>query len=199
MKKLLAQKDRFNTVATVRSKSSGSKLVSTGIPESALVEFDLAAAAAAADGAPSPAAAGLSAALQDADALIIATSGVPQIKWLSLIPVMIAKLTGKEGVRPEFTWKQGQMPEQVRQGRCTGSSVKPGSCAGVFAKVWSMYCCCRSLERMQHGSGWQQLTVVTTHVWLSTSPWPSFGRSSSSCLHLRGMLLCRQLTMSSVH
>lgn len=37
-----------------------------------------------------------------------------QIKYLSLIPVILAKLTGKEGVRPEFTWKQGQMPEQVR-------------------------------------------------------------------------------------
>jgi hypothetical protein len=36
-----------------------------------------------------------------------------QIKYLSLIPVMLAKITGKEGVRPEFSWKQGQMPEQV--------------------------------------------------------------------------------------
>lgn len=113
VKKLLEQKDKYNTVATVRSKSSGSKLVSSGLADSALVEFDLAAAAAAPAGASSPAAAGLATALQGADALIIATSGVPQIKWLSLIPVMLAKLTGKEGVRPDFIWKQGQMPEQV--------------------------------------------------------------------------------------
>lgn len=109
IKRLLDQKDKFDAVATVRSRSSASKLTSSGLPESALVEFDLAAA----DGASSPAAAGLVAALQGADALIIATSGVPQIKWLSLLPVMLAKLTGKEGVRPEFSWKQGQWPEQV--------------------------------------------------------------------------------------
>lgn len=108
IKKLLAEPEYFSPVATVRSKSSAGKVTSEGLPESALVEFDLAAAAAA-----GTAPASLTAALQGADALVIATSGVPQIKPLSLIPVMWAKLTGKEGVRPEFTWKQGQMPEQV--------------------------------------------------------------------------------------
>jgi NAD(P)-dependent dehydrogenase (short-subunit alcohol dehydrogenase family) len=108
VKKLLDQKDQFTALATVRSKSSGNRLLADGLPESSLIEFDLATAAA--DGS-TPAS--LTAALQGADALIIATSGVPQIKYLSLIPVFWAKLTGKEGVRPEFTWKQGQMPEQV--------------------------------------------------------------------------------------
>jgi uncharacterized protein YbjT (DUF2867 family) len=108
VKKLLEQHSTYSVVATVRSKSSAGKLTSEGLPESNLVEFDLAAAAAA-----GAAPAGLTAALQGADALVIATSGVPQIKPLSLIPVIWAKITGKEGVRPEFTWKQGQMPEQV--------------------------------------------------------------------------------------
>ncbi len=31
------------------------------------------------------------------------------------LQVFWAKLTGQEGVRPEFTWKAGQMPEQVCQ------------------------------------------------------------------------------------
>lgn len=121
VKKLLAQKDKYDTVATVRSRSSGSKLVSGGLPESALVEFDLAAAATA--GGTSAETAKLTAALQGADALIIATSAVPQIKWLSMIPVMLAKITGKEGVRPEFTWKQGQKPEQVTQSASTMQQV----------------------------------------------------------------------------
>jgi hypothetical protein len=108
VKKLLEQPNAFSPIATVRSKGNAGKLTSEGLPESAVVEFDLAAAAAA--GAAPP---GLSAALKGADALVIATSGVPQIKPLSLIPVIWAKITGKEGVRPEFTWKQGQMPEQV--------------------------------------------------------------------------------------
>jgi hypothetical protein len=45
---------------------------------------------------------------------VIATSAVPKIKPLSLIPVMLAKITKKEGVRPQFTFKENQMPEQAR-------------------------------------------------------------------------------------
>lgn len=48
-----------------------------------------------------------------ADALVLATSGVPKLKPLSLIKVFWAKLTGQQGVRPDFEWKEGQMPEQV--------------------------------------------------------------------------------------
>lgn len=75
VKKLLAQPDTFTPIATVRSKGSAGKLTAEGLPESALVEFDLAAAAAA--GVAPPA---LAAALQGADALVIATSGVPQVR-----------------------------------------------------------------------------------------------------------------------
>ncbi|KAF8069509.1 hypothetical protein HT031_001625 [Scenedesmus sp. PABB004] len=115
VQKLLEARERFDVVATVRSRaSSGAKLTAAGLPESALVEFDVAAAAAGAGAAAdNPAASAFAAALAGADALVICTSGVPQIKYLSLIPVMLAKLTGKEGVRPQFTWKAGQRPEQV--------------------------------------------------------------------------------------
>jgi hypothetical protein len=130
VKKLLAQPDKFMPIATVRSKSSAGKLTSEGLPESALVEFDLAAAAAA-----GTAPAALTAALQDADALVIATSGVPQIKPLSLIPVIWAKITGKEGVRPEFSWKEGQMPEQVRLARQAGTSLVLSGFWCGFARV----------------------------------------------------------------
>lgn len=44
---------------------------------------------------------------------VIATSAVPQLKKLSLVPVLLAKLFRKEGVRPQFTFKEGQMPEQI--------------------------------------------------------------------------------------
>lgn len=86
--KLLEQPETFSVVATVRSKQNAGKLTSAGLPESSLVEFDLATAAAAGSSS------SLAAALQDADALVIATSGVPQIKYLSLIPVIWAKITG---------------------------------------------------------------------------------------------------------
>ena len=47
------------------------------------------------------------------DALVIATSAVPEILKLSLIPVILAKIFKREGVRPQFRWKEGQTPEQV--------------------------------------------------------------------------------------
>jgi dihydrodipicolinate reductase len=130
VKKLLEQMDNFSVVATVRSKGSAGKLTSAGLPESNLVEFDLAAAAAAAGSTSNAAAAGLAAALQGADALVIATSGVPQIKYLSLIPVILAKITGKEGVRPEFSWKQGQNPEQVGLQASTAARARQGGITG---------------------------------------------------------------------
>lgn len=51
--------------------------------------------------------------LAGCDALVIATSAVPQLKPLSLVKVFWAKITGQEGVRPEFGWKGNQLPEQV--------------------------------------------------------------------------------------
>lgn len=45
---------------------------------------------------------------------MIATSAVPQIVFLSLIPVMIKKLLRSDNPgRPSFTWKEGQDPEKV--------------------------------------------------------------------------------------
>ena len=135
IKELLARPEDFSVAGTVRARASGSKLLAAGLPEASLVEFDLAAAAAAADPAASPAAAGLKAALQGADTLVIATSGVPQIKYLSLIPVMLAKITGKQGVRPDFTWKAGQMPEQVREASI--AAVQGGACVWrQRAQLW---------------------------------------------------------------
>jgi hypothetical protein len=55
----------------------------------------------------------LAAALEGAEALVIVTSGVPQIMKRSLVLVMLAKLTGKQGVRPSFRWKAGETPELV--------------------------------------------------------------------------------------
>jgi uncharacterized protein YbjT (DUF2867 family) len=55
----------------------------------------------------------LSAALEGADALIIVTSGVPQIMKRSLVWVMLSRLIGKQGVRPSFRWKQGEEPKLV--------------------------------------------------------------------------------------
>jgi len=104
VQKLLEQPDRFDPIATVRNQQSGQKLVAAGLPESNLKTLDLASL---------PSTSELSAMMSGAQAVVIATSGVPQIKYLSLIPVMLAKLFKKEGVRPQFTWKAGQMPEQV--------------------------------------------------------------------------------------
>ncbi|GAB4818937.1 hypothetical protein N2152v2_005983 [Parachlorella kessleri] len=53
-------------------------------------------------------------AMEGADALVIATSAVPQIKPLSFIKVIWGKITKADPApRPEFTFKGGQMPEQV--------------------------------------------------------------------------------------
>ncbi len=44
------------------------------------------------------------------NALVIATSAVPQIVWTSMFKVLLGKLRGQQ-VRPDFTWKAGQTPE----------------------------------------------------------------------------------------
>lgn len=120
VKNLLKHPDQFSSVVgTVRPKGSGQKLVADGLPESNLVELDLAAAVAAA-GAGSdsnPALEAFKEALAGADTLVIATSGVPQIKYSSLIGVIAGRLVGRKSM-PGFTWKQGQLPEQV--GPATG-------------------------------------------------------------------------------
>lgn len=89
------------------------KLVADGLDESNIVEFDLAAAAAASGEPANAPAAALAEALKGADALVIATSAVPQIKLGSLFGVIAGRLVGRKSM-PGFTWKQGQSPEQVR-------------------------------------------------------------------------------------
>ena len=64
---------------------------------------------------------------------VIATSAVPKIKPLSLIPVLLAKVTGKQGVRPQFSFKEDQMPEQVRGGAPCGCCRPPPLLLGLVA------------------------------------------------------------------
>eukprot|EP00882_Tetradesmus_deserticola_P002106 GHRQ01002255.1.p1 GENE.GHRQ01002255.1~~GHRQ01002255.1.p1 ORF type:complete len:282 (+),score=141.53 GHRQ01002255.1:1169-2014(+) len=110
VKQLLETADN-SVIGTVRSKASSSKL-QFDAEKAALVELDLAAAAAAAGTADNAAVKDFAAALQGADALVIATSGVPQIKYLSLFGVIAGRLVGRKGM-PGFTWKKGELPEQI--------------------------------------------------------------------------------------
>eukprot|EP00882_Tetradesmus_deserticola_P001033 GHRQ01001119.1.p2 GENE.GHRQ01001119.1~~GHRQ01001119.1.p2 ORF type:complete len:282 (+),score=145.83 GHRQ01001119.1:127-972(+) len=110
VKQLLETADN-SVIGTVRSKASSSKL-QFDVEKAALIELDLAAAAAAAGTADNAAVKDFAAALQGADALVIATSGVPQIKYLSLFGVIAGRLVGRKGM-PDFTWKKGELPEQV--------------------------------------------------------------------------------------
>jgi hypothetical protein len=43
----------------------------------------------------------------------VAASGVPQIKYSSLFGVIAGRLIGRKSM-PGFTWKKGELPEQVR-------------------------------------------------------------------------------------
>lgn len=90
-------------VAVVRSAKSGAAAKSAGAE---VVVIDVTAPGADAQ---------LAAALKGADALVVATSAVPQIKKRSIIKLMLAKFTGKKGVRPEFRWKGGEAgtPQKV--------------------------------------------------------------------------------------
>ncbi|GAX79198.1 hypothetical protein CEUSTIGMA_g6638.t1 [Chlamydomonas eustigma] len=101
--KKLAERSQFTPRAVVRSEQSKGKVTALGVKPEDVFFVDVAAGKSG----------DYAKAFEGADALVIATSGVPQIVYLSLIKVFWAKLTGQQGVRPEFTWKQGQMPEQV--------------------------------------------------------------------------------------
>lgn len=116
VKKLLEEPNKYKVIGTVRSKAASCKATTAlGLSDTDVVDFDLGAAAAAANGdiSSNGAAAELLSALQGADALIICTSGVPQIKYSSLIGVIAGKLIGRKNM-PSFTWKKGEKPEQVR-------------------------------------------------------------------------------------
>jgi nucleoside-diphosphate-sugar epimerase len=101
-KKLLAN-PKYEVVGLVRSDSSKEALKKNlGASDEQIVVGDILGS----DGASV-----LDQAMRGADRLVVATSAVPKIKPLSLIPVILAKITGKEGVRPKFTFKE----DQVRQ------------------------------------------------------------------------------------
>ncbi|KAG2492360.1 hypothetical protein HYH03_009308 [Edaphochlamys debaryana] len=101
--KLAQRKEDFDVRAIVRNSSSKPKLTALGVPEAAVFEADISQGSGAA----------FAKAFAGCEALVIATSGVPVLKPLSLIPVMWAKITGGKPAMPEFSWKEGQTPEQV--------------------------------------------------------------------------------------
>lgn len=101
--KRLAADAAYEPVAVVRDEQSKAKLVGLGVPAANVYIADISKA--------DPAA--FAPAFEGASGLIIATSAVPQILPLSMIPVLWAKLTGAKGVMPQFGWKAGQFPEQV--------------------------------------------------------------------------------------
>jgi hypothetical protein len=103
MKKLLSKGD-VQAVGVVRSEASASKLKEYGASDDQIVIGDILA-----DNGKEM----LSSAMEGSHRLVICTSAVPKIKPFSLIPVILAKIFRKEGVRPKFTFKEGQMPEQI--------------------------------------------------------------------------------------
>jgi hypothetical protein len=48
-------------------------------------------------------------------------SGVPQIKYSSLFGVIAGRLIGRKNM-PGFTWKKGELPEQVRWPMCCSTA-----------------------------------------------------------------------------
>ncbi|KAK9843114.1 hypothetical protein WJX74_007197 [Apatococcus lobatus] len=92
-RKLLAQPGNFKAVAVVRSEQSAGKLKEAGAEEGAITIVDITNEADAAK---------LEEAMSGAHALVIATSGVPEMRG-----------PPKEGQPPNFGWKGDQLPEQV--------------------------------------------------------------------------------------
>jgi hypothetical protein len=103
MKKLL-ERDDYDARGIVRSDKSAKQLKGWGATDDQIFMGDILSENGDAV---------LQKAIQGCDALVIATSAVPKIKPFSLVKVMWAKITKQEGVRPEFTFKADQMPEQI--------------------------------------------------------------------------------------
>jgi hypothetical protein len=103
MKQLL-QLEQYQPVGVVRSEKSAAQLRQWGAGSEDVVVADLLEEGGAA---------ALAGALAGAAALVICTSAVPKIQKRSLVRVLLAKLFRREGVRPTFTFKKGQMPEQA--------------------------------------------------------------------------------------
>lgn len=84
---------------------------------------------------------------------VIATSAVPKIKPLSLIPVLLAKLTGKQGVRPQFTFKADQFPEQIDwQGQ--KAQIDAAKAAGLTAALGSIHAHSWAVRLCSQTAGW---------------------------------------------
>lgn len=92
-RKLQAQAGKYQAVAVVRSEQSAGKLQEAGAKEGAITIVDITNEADASK---------LEQAMSGAHALVIATSGVPEMKE-----------PPKEGQPPNFGWKGDQLPEQV--------------------------------------------------------------------------------------
>lgn len=103
MKKLL-QHSTYHPIGVVRSEKSAAKLKQYGASDEQIVICDIIEENGQAT---------LDKAMVNADKLVICTSAVPEIIKLSLIPVILAKIFKREGVRPKFTFKNDQYPEQV--------------------------------------------------------------------------------------
>lgn len=104
MKKLLERSDEFEAVGVLRSEKSARQLREWGAFDANIFLGDI---------LNDNGEAVLAEALKGADRLIVCTSAVPKIKPFSLVPVILAKIFKKEGVRPQFTFKADQMPEQI--------------------------------------------------------------------------------------
>jgi len=103
MKKLL-QQSQYYPVGVVRSEQSAEKLKEYGASDDQIVMCDILGE----NGQNI-----LDKTISNADKLVICTSAVPEIIKFSLIPVILAKIFRREGVRPRFTFKKDQAPEQV--------------------------------------------------------------------------------------
>ena len=104
MKKLLERGDDYEAVGIVRSDKSAKQLKEWGATDAQIFIADILGEGGEA---------ALAEALKGADRLVVATSAVPKIKPFSLVPVILAKIFKKEGVRPKFTFKADQMPEEI--------------------------------------------------------------------------------------
>lgn len=86
---------------------------------------------------------------------MIATSAVPQLKPLSLVKVFWAKITGQEGVRPDFGWKGDQLPEQVSSDRaCDSDRVGQELCSIAEQASW------------QHLTSTASILMASFEAWL---------------------------------
>lgn len=103
VKKLLGDPEKFDVRAVVRSQQSASKVEKLGLSPASVFNIDVSSATVEQ----------LAPVLEGAAAVVIATSAVPELVYTSLLKVFWAKITGAEGVRPDFTWKAGQIPEQA--------------------------------------------------------------------------------------